>query len=87
MSEIYDSTLNYLELIKSESPPPEPIIAYSIKCEYVEQNVYDEPVQELLPEPEKEGTPEYKPVPVKDLINTWEQGKLFCCFSVFSVLN
>lgn len=82
MSQIYDSTFNYLELIKSESPPPEPKVSYSVTCELKEENVYDEPVQELLPEPEKESTPEYKPVPVKDLINSWEQGK----FSVLGIL-
>ncbi len=75
MVQIYDSTLNYLELIKSDSPPPTPAVNYAIKCEYVEQNVYGEPIQEMLPEPEKEATPEYKAVPIKDLINTFEQGK------------
>lgn len=77
MVQIYDSTFNYLELIKSESPPPAPPVNYSLKCEYVEQNVYDEPIKDMLPEPEKEATPDYKPVPIKDLINNFEQGKWF----------
>lgn len=72
---IYTSQQNYLELIRQESPSP-PIIEYQGRAGEVETNVYDEPIKELIIESEsKEPTPEYQSVPVKDLINTFEQGK------------
>lgn len=77
MSEIYSSTQNYLELIKNRTPTP-PLIEYQSRCGQVETNVYEEPLKELIVETEsKESTPEYETVPVKKLINTFEQGKSF----------
>lgn len=75
VQEIYISQQNYLELIRQETPSP-PIIEYQGRCGEVETNIYDEPVKELIIESEsKESTPEYQSVPVKDLINNYEQGK------------
>lgn len=80
MLQIYDSTQSYMELIKNRSPTP-PIPLYFTKTSEVETNVYDEPVKELLVEEEsRESTPEYKAVPVKSLINTFEQGKFVIAF-------
>lgn len=74
MSQIYKSQQNYLELIRCDSPP---IIEYQVRCGEVETNVYDEPIKELIIESDsKEATPEYQAVPVKTLINSFEQGKL-----------
>lgn len=83
MLQIYDNTQSYMELIKNRSPTP-PIPLYFTKTSEVETNVYDEPLRELLIEQEsRESTPEYKAVPVKSLINTFEQGK----FVIASDLN
>lgn len=73
---IYTSQQNYLELIRQDTPSP-PVIEYQGHCGEVETNIYDEPVKELLiiESESKESTPEYQSVPVKDLINTFEQGK------------
>lgn len=75
MSQIYECTQSYLDLIKDRTPtPPTPL--YFTKTSEVEINVFDEPVKELIIEPEsRESTPEYQTVPVKALINTFEQGK------------
>lgn len=78
MSQIYESTQAYLELIRDNTPTP-PVIEYEVKCGEVETNVYEEPVKELIVESEsRESTPEYQTVPVKSLINTFEQGKSMC---------
>ena len=83
MLQIFDSTQSYMELIKNRSPTP-PVALYYTKTSEVETNVYDEPVKELLIEQEsRESTPEYKAVPVKSLINTFELGK----FLIASDLN
>lgn len=75
VTEIYTIQQNFLELIKRDSPSP-PIVEYQGRCGQVETNIYDEPLQELIIEPERhEETPEYQAVPVKDLISTFEQGK------------
>jgi hypothetical protein len=75
MTQIYDSTQSYLELIRDDPPTP-PVIEYQAHCGDVEESVYAEPVQELIIEPDvKEPTPEYQTVPVKALISTFEQGK------------
>jgi hypothetical protein len=74
MLQIYDSTQSYLELIKDRPPtPPTPL--FFTKIGDVETNVYEEPVKELMLEESREATPEYQTVPVKLLINTFEQGK------------
>lgn len=78
MSEIYKGQFNYLELIRNDSPSP-PIIEYQVRCGEVETNVYDEPVHELIIDEENhDPTPEYQSLPVKDLIQTYEQGKFLC---------
>jgi hypothetical protein len=79
MSQIYESTQAYLELIRDRTPTPPPI-EYNVKISEVETNVYEEPVKELIIEDEesRETTPEYQAVPVKSLINTFEQGKIQC---------
>lgn len=75
MSDIYTSQLSYLELIRDRTPTP-PLLEYQVRSGQVETKVYDEPIQELIVEPEdKEPTPEYQAVPVKSLINNFEQGK------------
>lgn len=75
MSQIYKSQQNYLELIRQDTPTP-PLIEYQSRCGEVETNIYEEPIKELIIEPDtKEPTPEYQAVPVKALINTFEQGK------------
>lgn len=75
MSQIYECTQSYLDLFRDRTPtPPTPL--YFTKTSEVEVNVFDEPVKELIIEPEsRESTPEYQTVPVKALINTFEQGK------------
>lgn len=75
MSQIYECTQSYLDLIRDRTPtPPTPL--YFTKISDVETNVYEEPIKELIIEPEcRESTPEYQTVPVKALINTFEQGK------------
>lgn len=81
ITSIYTSQQNYLELIRNQTPSP-PIVEYQARCGQVETNVYDEPVKELIVEPEtKESTPEYQTVPVKTLINSFEQGKFSFHFS------
>lgn len=76
MTEIYTSQQNLLELIRRDTPTP-PIVEYAGRAGEVETNVYDEPVQELIIKSEsRETTPDYQAVPVKDLISTFEQGKL-----------
>lgn len=80
ISEINESTLKYLELIKGQTPPPmPPPIEYQLSCGFVETSVYQEPIKELMAPQSKESTPEYTPVPIKSLINSFEQGK-FCFF-------
>lgn len=75
MLQIFDSTLSYVELIK-ERPLTPPTPLYFTQTSDVEINVYEEPVKELIMKQEsRESTPEYKTVPVKALINTFEQGK------------
>jgi hypothetical protein len=77
MNEIYDSTQNYLELIRQMSPSP-PVVEYQARCGQVETKEYEEPVQELIKKVEddsREPTPDYQSLPVKDLISTFEQGK------------
>lgn len=75
MSLIYDNAQSYLDLIRDNTPTP-PVVEYQAKCGDVETNVYEEPIKELIIESEsRESTPEYKTVPVKALINTFEQGK------------
>lgn len=75
MSDIYSSTQNYLEFIKNRTPTP-PLIEYQSHCGQVETSVYEEPITELIVDVEsKESTPEYETIPVKNLINTFEQGK------------
>jgi hypothetical protein len=82
MSEIYKSQQNYLELIRRDTPTP-PIVEYQSRCGEVETNVYDEPVKELIIESEsKETTPDYQAVPVKTLINTFEQVKSLFLFII-----
>jgi hypothetical protein len=84
ISQIYTSQQAYLELIRHESPSP-PLIEYAGRCGEVEETTYGSPIKELIIEEEiEEETPEYQAVPVKDLINTFEQGKLnaFCCFLI-----
>ena len=76
ISEINASTFKYLELIKGQTPPPP--IEYQLSCGFVETSVYQEPIKELMAPESKESTPEYTPVPIKSLINSFEQGKL--CF-------
>lgn len=72
---IYESQQNYLELIRNHTPTP-PLLEFQSWCGEVETNIYDEPIKELIIVPEsKESTPEYETVPVKTLINTYEQGK------------
>lgn len=84
MSEIYKSQQNYLELIRNSTPTP-PIVEYQVRCGEVETNVYDEPIKELIIESEsKETTPEYQAVPVKTLINSFEQGKSLLFLSLFA---
>lgn len=79
LSQIYTSQQNYLELIRHDSPP---LIEYQVRCGEVETNVFEEPIKELIIESEsKESTPEYQAVPVKMLINTFEQGK--SCYRFF----
>lgn len=75
MSQIYECTQSYLDLIKDRpETPPTPL--YFTQTSEVEINLYEEPVKELMIEPEsRESTPEYQSVPVKALINTFEQGK------------
>ena len=76
MTDIYTSQQNYLELIRNFTPTP-PLVEYQGRCGEVETNVYEEPIKELIIESDsKEPTPDYQAVPVKDLINTFEQGKL-----------
>ena len=53
-------------------PPP---IEYQLSCGFVETSVYQEPIKELMAPQSKESTPEYTPVPIKSLINSFEQGK------------
>lgn len=78
---IYPSQQNYLELIRNQTPSP-PIVEYQGRCGEVETNIYDEPVKELIIDTEsKEQTPEYQTVPVKTLINSFEQGKFSFHFS------
>lgn len=74
MLQIFDSTQSYMELIKDRpETPPTPL--YFTKTSEVETNVFEEPVKELLiQEDSRESTPEYKTVPVKALIDTFEQG-------------
>lgn len=75
MTEIYTSQQNYLELIRHDTPTP-PLEVYQLVCGEVETNVYEEPIKELIIESDsKESTPEYQAVPVKALINAYEQGK------------
>jgi hypothetical protein len=76
MSEIYDGQKSYMELIRDFTPTP-PVVEYEVKCGEVETNVYEEPIKELIVEEgrSREATPEYQTVPVKSLINTFEQGK------------
>ena len=76
ITSIYTSQLNYLELIRNQTPSP-PVVEYQARCGQVETNLYEEPVKELLPieSDSKEPTPEYQTVPVKTLINSYEQGK------------
>ncbi len=75
MSQIYDSTQSYLDLIKDRTPTP-PIPLYYTKTSEVETNLYEEPVKELMATSvSRESSPEYKTVPVKALISTFEQGK------------
>lgn len=64
-----------MDLIRDRTPtPPTPL--YFTKTGEVETNVFEEPVKELMIEPEsRESTPEYQSVPVKALISTFEQGK------------
>lgn len=86
MSDIYTSQQAYLELIR-RSPTP-PIIEYAGRSGPAETTTYEEPIKELIiePEVEKEETPEYQAVPVKDLISTFEQGKslsLTFCYRCF----
>jgi hypothetical protein len=74
MTDIYTSQQAYLELIR-RSPTP-PIIEYEGRSGPAETTTYEEPIKELLVEPEvEEEDVEYQAVPVKDLISTFEQGK------------
>jgi hypothetical protein len=66
-----------LEYIRECEPTP-PVVEYEVKIGEVETNVYEEPIKELIIESDsRESTPEYQTVPVKSLINTFEQGKSF----------
>lgn len=79
MSEIYDSKQLYLELIRECEQPTPPVVEYEVKIGDVVANVYEEPIKELIIESDsRESTPEYQTVPVKSLINTFEQGKSLC---------
>jgi hypothetical protein len=84
MSDIYASQLSYLELIKDRTPTP-PLLEYQVRSGQAETKVYEEPIQELIIESdtEKEPTPEYQAVPVKSLINNFEQGKSLESFLTF----
>lgn len=77
MSEIYTSQQAYLELIR-RSPTP-PIIEYEGRSGPAETTTYEEPIKELLIEPEVDDEEreekEYQALPVKDLISTFEQGE------------
>ncbi|KAG5673133.1 hypothetical protein PVAND_003205 [Polypedilum vanderplanki] len=75
MQEIYEAQKSYMELIRDFTPTP-PLVEYEVKCGDVETNVYEEPIKELMVECDtRESTPEYQTVPVKALINNFEQGK------------
>lgn len=77
MKEIFDSTMNYLELIRQMTPTP-PLVEYQARIGQPEVTQYEEPNQEFVTVIEtdsREPTPDYQPVPVKDLISTFEQGK------------
>lgn len=77
MKEIFDTTQNYLELIRQMTPTP-PLVEYQARIGQPEVKQYEEPVQELINVIEtdsRESTPDYQPLPVKDLISTFEQGK------------
>lgn len=83
MTEIYTTQKAYLELIRRDTPSP-PLIEYQGRCGEVETTTYEEPIKELIIETEsKESTPEYESVPVRDLINTYEQGKSLLLICVF----
>lgn len=87
MSEMYTNQQSYLELIKDRTPTP-PLLEYQVRCGQVETNIYEEPIQELIIEPDtKESTPEYQAVPVKSLISTFEQGKSLSKLFNFSVAS
>jgi len=76
-----------LELIRNDTPTP-PVVQYSSFSGEVETNVYEEPVKELMIEPDsKESTPEYQSVPVKTLISTYEQGWFRNKASLFGFSN
>lgn len=80
ITSIYTSQQNYLELIRNQTPSP-PVIEYQARCGEVETNIYDEPLKELIVASDsKESTPEYQTVPVKTLINSYEQGKFYFSF-------
>ena len=68
-----------MELIRECEQPTPPIVEYEVKIGEVATNVYEEPIKELIIESDsRESTPEYQTVPVKSLINTFEQGKFLC---------
>lgn len=86
--EINMSQQAYLELIR-RSPTP-PIIEYEGRSGPAETTTYEEPIQELLIETEDESDEnekEYQALPVKDLISTFEQGKLLQLIIAYASLT
>ena len=87
VSEINMSQEAYLELIR-RSPTP-PIIEYEGRSGPAETTTYEEPIQELLIESDDEtdeNEKEYQALPVKDLISTYEQGKLLQLIIAYACL-